>query len=139
MKILDILHLQGPSAMYLAEIVYFVHMTIWGYCRLYLFPKNLLYYGVYGTIFMRKSPEGNTYWSDVLHNTMTRLRLLKLHLLSTKATSIQSGLSAWWRSTILLWIAMHSSTSSCLVDISVVTNRLSIISSWGKFTRGQSI
>jgi len=66
MKILDILHLQGPSAMYLAEIVYFVHMTIWGYCRLYLFPKNLLYYGVYGTIFMRKSPEGNTYWCELM-------------------------------------------------------------------------
>jgi len=63
MKLVNLLHLQGPPT-YLAEASYVANMFIWLFSRVYLFPVYVIYYGVWGAMYLEKSPRGNPYWCE---------------------------------------------------------------------------
>jgi len=51
---------------YGAEIGYVTLMPIWIYCRLYLFPVWIIFYGVWGSMYMERAPDGEQYWCSAL-------------------------------------------------------------------------
>mmetsp|Transcript_19453 Transcript_19453/g.27404 ORF Transcript_19453/g.27404 Transcript_19453/m.27404 type:complete len:200 (+) Transcript_19453:377-976(+) len=66
LKLFNLLHLEGPPSMYLSEAAYVILMHIWSYCRLYIFPLYVIYYGVWGSLYLKKSPKGNLYWCKAM-------------------------------------------------------------------------
>ncbi|GAB5356946.1 hypothetical protein AAMO2058_000331900 [Amorphochlora amoebiformis] len=66
MKMLNLLRIENRAGFYGAEIGYVTLMPIWIYCRLYLFPVWIIFYGVWGSMYMERAPDGEQYWCSAL-------------------------------------------------------------------------